>query len=46
VQLLVDARHAYVSDPATGAVFEIDHADGAVTRTLDGLDPHRIQLVG
>lgn len=46
VQLLVDARHAYVSDPATGAVFEIDHADGAVTRTLDGLDPHQIQLVG
>jgi len=46
VQLLVDARHAYVADPATGAVFEIDHADGAVTRTLDGLDPHQIQLVG
>lgn len=46
VQLLVDARHAYVSDPATGAVHEIDHADGAVTRTLEGLDPHRIQLVG
>lgn len=46
VQLLVGAHHAYVSDPATGAVLEIDHADGAVTRTLDGLDPHRIQLVG
>lgn len=46
VQLLVDAHHAYVSDPATRAVLEIDHADGAVTRTLDGLDPHRIQLVG
>lgn len=46
VQLLVDAHHAYVSDPATGAVHEIDHADGAVTRTLEGLDPHRIQLVG
>lgn len=47
VQLIVDAHHAYVSDPATGAVHEIDHRDGAaVTRTFDDLDPRYVQLVG
>lgn len=47
VQLIVDAHHAYVSDPATGAVHEIDHRDGAdVTRIFDDLDPHHVQLVG
>ncbi|MCS3442766.1 hypothetical protein [Microbacterium phyllosphaerae] len=46
VQLLVDAQHAYVSDPATGAVHEIDHRDGSVTRTFDDLDSRYVQLVG
>lgn len=46
VQLIVDARHAYVSDPATGAVHEIDHGDGTVARTFDDLDTRYIQLVG
>lgn len=46
VQLIVDARHAYVSDPDTGAVHEIDHGDGTVARTFDGLDAQYIQLVG
>ncbi len=46
VHLLVDADHAYVSDPATGAVHEIDHGDGTITRTFDGLDPQHLQLVG
>lgn len=47
VQLIVDAQHAYVSDPATGAVHEIDHRDGAaVARTFDDLDSRYLQLVG
>ncbi|MGW9159036.1 hypothetical protein [Microbacterium sp. NPDC055665] len=46
VQLLVDAQHAYVTDPATGAVHEIDHGDGAVTRTFADLDPRFVQQVG
>lgn len=34
--LTVDAQRAYVNDPATGAVHEIDYADGArVARTLE-----------
>lgn len=46
VQLLVDAHHAYVTDPATGAVHEIDHGDGRVTRTFTDLDPWFVQQVG
>jgi hypothetical protein len=46
VQLLVAARHAYVTDPATGDVHEIDHGDGRVTRTFGDLDPWFIQQVG
>ena len=46
VQLLVDARHAYVTDPATGVVHEIDHGDGTVTRTFTDLDPWFVQPVG
>jgi hypothetical protein len=46
VQLLVDARHAYVIDPATGVVHEIDHGDGTVTRTFTDLDPWFVQQVG
>jgi hypothetical protein len=46
VQLLVDAQHAYVTDPATGAVHEIDHGDGTVTRTFADLDPRFAQQVG
>lgn len=46
VQLLVDARHVYVSDPATEAVHEIDHSDGSVTRTFADLDPWFVQQVG
>lgn len=46
VQLLVDAQHAYVTDPATGAVHEIDHGDGTVTRTFADLDPRFVQQVG
>lgn len=46
VQLLVDAQHAYVSDPATGAVHEIDHGDGTVARTFADLDPWSVQQVG
>ena len=46
VQLIVDARHAYVTDPATGAVHEIDHRDGTVTRTFADLDSRYVQLVG
>ncbi len=35
VSLTVDAQRAYVNDPASGDVFEIDYADGArVARTL------------
>lgn len=46
VQLLVDAHHAYVTDPATGAVHEIHHRDGRVTRTFTDLDPWFVQQVG
>lgn len=46
VQLLVDAQHAYVTDPATGVVHEIDHRDGTVTRTFADLDPRFVQQVG
>ncbi|WP_186307604.1 ABC transporter [Microbacterium sp. 1.5R] len=46
ITVLVDARHAYVSDPASGAVHEIDHRDGTVTRTFDDLEPRYVQLVG
>ncbi|WP_223624198.1 hypothetical protein [Microbacterium sp. EST19A] len=46
VQLVVDARHAYVSDPAAGAVHEIDHADAVVTRTFTDLDPWLLRQVG
>ncbi len=35
VSLTVDAQRAYVNDPASGDVFEVDYADGArVARTL------------
>jgi hypothetical protein len=43
---MVDAHHAYVTDPATGAVHEIDHGDGRVTRTFTDLDPWFVQQVG
>lgn len=46
VQLIVDAGHAYVTDPATRTVHEIDHADGTVTRSFDDLDALHLQLVG
>jgi len=46
IAVLVDARHAYVVDPASGAVHEIDHRDGAVTRTFSDLEPRYVQLVG
>lgn len=46
VRLLIDARHAYVTDPADGSVHEIDHADGRVTRTFADLDPWFVQQVG
>lgn len=46
VQLIVDAQHAYVSDPVAGAVHEIDHADGVVTRTFTDLDPRFLGQVG
>lgn len=46
VQLIVDAQHAYVSDPAAGAVHEIDHADAVVARTFADLDPRFLGQVG
>lgn len=46
VHLIVDAQHAYVSDPATGSVHEIDHGDGRLTRTFPDLDPWSLQQVG
>lgn len=47
VQLIVDGRHAYVSDPAAGVVLELDHRDGLrVSRTFTDLDPWFVQLVG
>jgi hypothetical protein len=36
VSIEVDASRAYVNDPATGVVHEIDHGDGLrVARTFD-----------
>lgn len=46
VGLALDARHVYVSDPAAGTVYEVDHADGVVTRTFADVDPWFIDLVG
>lgn len=46
VQLVVDARHAYLTDPASGSVHEIDHRDGRVARTFTDLDPWFVQQVG
>ncbi|WP_337002194.1 MULTISPECIES: hypothetical protein [unclassified Microbacterium] len=46
VHLIADAQHAYVSDPATGSVHEIDHGDGRLTRTFPDLDPWFLQQVG
>ena len=46
VQLIVDAEHAYVSDPTAGAVHEIDHDDAVVTRTFTDLDPWLLRQVG
>lgn len=47
LHLTVDARYAYVNDPATGAVYELDHRDTPrLTRTFTGLDPWYLQQVG
>lgn len=47
VQLIVDGRYAYVSDPAGGVVRELDHRDDLrVSRTFTDLDPRFVQLVG
>lgn len=46
VQLIVDAQHVYLSDPANRAVHEIDHGDGQVTRSFTDVDPWSIQQVG
>ncbi|WEK61766.1 MAG: hypothetical protein P0Y60_03105 [Candidatus Microbacterium colombiense] len=47
VRLIVDAQHVYVSDPASGAVYELDHRDSLhITRTFADLDPWFLQLVG
>jgi hypothetical protein len=46
VQLVVGGRHAYLADPALGAVHEIDHTDARITRSFDDLDPSFLQLVG
>lgn len=47
VQLLVDAQHLYLTDPAGGAVSELDHRDDArLTRTFTDLDPWFVQQVG
>ena len=46
VHLIVDAQHAYVTDPATGSVHEIAHGDAVVTRTFPDLDPWFLQQVG
>lgn len=46
IHLLIDATHAYVTDPAAGAVHEIDVDDGRTIRTFDELDPRFVQLVG
>jgi hypothetical protein len=47
VQLIVDAQHAYLTDPAAGAVYELDHADDLrLVRTFTDLDPWFVQQVG
>jgi hypothetical protein len=47
VQLIVDAQHAYLTDPAAGAVYELDHADDLrLARTFTDLDPWFVQQVG
>ena len=47
VQLIVDGRYAYISDPAAGVVHELDHLDELrVSRTFTDLDPWFVQLVG
>lgn len=46
LQLVVDGHHAYVSDPASGAVHEIDHDDAVVTRSFTDLDPWYLGQVG
>ncbi|MBW8764306.1 MAG: hypothetical protein JF592_17300 [Microbacterium sp.] len=46
LQLLVDGDHAYVPDPATGSVHEIDLDDGRVTRTFSDLRLWAVELVG
>lgn len=46
LQLVVDATHAYVTDPASGSVHEIDHDDGVVTRSFTDLDPWFLAQVG
>lgn len=47
VQLIVDAQHAYLTDPAGGEIHEIDHRDDArLTRTFTDLDPWFVQQVG
>ncbi|WP_334149694.1 hypothetical protein [Microbacterium sp.] len=47
LQLIVDARHAYLSDPAAGAVYELDHTDDLrLARTFTDLDPWFVQQVG
>lgn len=47
VQLIVDAQHAYLTDPTGGEIHEIDHRDDArLTRTFTDLDPWFVQQVG
>ncbi|CAH0234378.1 hypothetical protein SRABI76_02840 [Microbacterium oxydans] len=47
LQLIVDAQSAYLSDPAAGAVYELDHTDDLrLTRTFTDLDPWFVQQVG
>lgn len=47
IQLLVDAQHAYLTDPAASAVYELDHRDDArLTRTFTDLDPWFVHQVG
>ena len=47
LQLIVDARHAYLTDPAAGAVYELDHTDDLrLARTFTDLDPWFVQQVG
>lgn len=46
VLLIADADHAYITDPALGAVHEIDLDDASVTRTFADLDPWLLRQVG